>query len=260
MVVLGVELHPVLLINLVGKLAAVGAWCVTGHLGLAAVCFFGPDALVLYHMMVPSAQGLGQVFTRFETEARELWLTIDDGPDPIDTPRILDLLDRHQARATFFVIGARAARHPELLGEIVRRGHQVGNHTQTHPAGTFWCATPVRVRTEIDAAANVLAAAGVDSAWFRSPAGIKPLSLGAALRSRALDCIGWTIRSGDCLAREPERVAARVMRELRPGAIVLVHEGISVRPAVRLRAIELLLHASTRAGYRCILPVRSQLR
>lgn len=256
----GVTLHPVLLINLAGKLVAVGVWIFTGRVGLALACFFLPDALVLYHVFMPSGQGLGRVVTRFATERRELWLTIDDGPDPEDTPRILELLDQHAARATFFVIGERAARHPELVTEILRRGHTIGNHTHSHPLGTFWCATPRRLHAELDRAAAILAATGARSAWFRAPAGIKPLGLAGALAARGLDCIGWTVRSGDCLAREAEPVVARVMRHVRSGAIVLVHEGNSVRPAVRIRAIRLLLEAFAAENYKCTLPTRSQLR
>ena len=257
---LGAKLYPVVLINLAGKLVAVGVWIFTGRLGLALAWFFLPDAFVLYHIFMPSAQGLGRVFTRFDTDRRELWLTIDDGPDPEDTPRILELLDRHDARATFFLIGERVRRYPELVAEILRRGHAVGNHTHSHPVVTFWCATPGRLRAELDAAATALTAAGAQSTWFRAPAGIKPLGLGPALAVRGLDCIGWTVRSGDCLARGPEGVVAHVMRRLQPGSIVLVHEGDSVRPAVRVRAITLLLEAFTAENYRCTLPARSQLR
>ncbi len=109
---------------------------------VSAVCFFGPDLFLLYALLAPSAQVLVRVFTRFETRAPAVCLTIDDGPDEADTPQLLDLLDRHQARAVFFLIGERAGRQPELVAEILRRGHAVGHHTQTHPVATFWCALP----------------------------------------------------------------------------------------------------------------------
>src|SRR4051812_962258 len=126
----------------------------------AAVAFFGGDLFVLYHLLVPAAQGMGRTFTRFSTTAREIWLTIDDGPDPSDTPQILDLLDQHAARATFFVVGKRAAQHPELIAEILRRGHQVAHHTYEHAVGTFWFASPTRVRSELDRTLQTLRSAG----------------------------------------------------------------------------------------------------
>lgn len=252
--------HALLLLNLVGKLVALGLWMLADRPGLAALCFFGPDLPVLYHLFVPSAQGVTRVFTRFETDEPECWLTIDDGPDADDTPRILDLLDRHGARATFFVIGERAARNPELVAEILRRGHEIGHHTHTHPVGTFWCATPSRLDAELDRATAALAISGARPRWFRAPAGIKALWLKRALAARGLHCVGWTVRSGDCLGHEPEKVAASVMRRLRPGAIVLVHEGDSVRPAMRVRAIALLLEACQARNFRCVLPTPAQLR
>lgn len=260
MVVLGAKLHPVVLINVISKIVAVAVWLLADRPGVAVALFVGPDALVLYHLFMPSAQGVGRVATRFATPRREVWLTIDDGPDPEDTPRLLDLLDRHEARATFFVIGERAARHPALVSEILRRGHEIGHHTHTHPAGSFWCASPRRLHAELDRATATLAAAGATLRWFRAPAGIKHLGLETALEARGLTCVGWTIRSGDCLARVPEDVASHVIPRLTPGAIILMHEGISVRPAVRIRAISLILEAGTAQNYRFVLPERTQLR
>jgi len=231
-----------------------------GQWAWAAVVYIGPDLWVLYHLFAPSAQGLCRNHTRFVTDRREVWLTIDDGPDPDDTPRLLDLLDRHQARATFFLIGERAARHPELVREIRRRGHEIGHHTHTHPAGTFWCATPRRLAAELDDALPALTVAGPPPRWFRAPVGIKHLLLPAALARRGLHCVGWTIRSGDCLSRNPETVRARIARELRPGAILLLHEGPSVPAASRVTAISLVLDTLAARQFRCILPDPEKLR
>lgn len=248
------------LIILLALKAAAITLALLGFWAAAAVVYFGPDLWVLYHLFVPSAQGFGRVFTHFATDRAEVWLTIDDGPDETDTPQILDLLDRHDARATFFVIGERAARAPELVQEIIRRGHEIGHHTQTHPVATFWCASPSRLRAELaDTLAPVLPP-DVRLRWFRSPVGIKHLLLPAALASRGLQCVGWSIRSGDCYSRRPETVVAKVMRRLRPGVILLLHEGRSVPPTVRVKAIALLLEALGAQGYRCILPRAEQLR
>ena len=80
--------------------------------------------------------------THFETTQREVWLTIDDGPDPVDTPRLLEILRRFEARATFFVIGERAARFGAELEAIRAAGHEIANHTARHPSATFWCLPP----------------------------------------------------------------------------------------------------------------------
>lgn len=243
-----------------GKLAALWFWLRTPWPEAGVAVFFGPDLLVFYHLFVPSAQGFGRTFTRFATDAKEVWLTIDDGPDPADTPRILDLLDRHGARATFFVIGERAAAHRGVVAEIVRRGHEVGHHTLTHPAGTFWCAGPRRLGRELDGGLEALATAGVRPRWFRAPVGIKNVFLAPVLSRRGLRCVGWTIRSGDCLARDAGAVAAHVRAGLRPGAILLMHEGPSVPEPLRVRALELVLAALSARGYRCVLPDPARLR
>jgi len=243
-----------------GKLAALWLWLRTPWSGAGFAAFFGPDLLVFHHLFVPSAQGFGRTVTHFATGAKEVWLTIDDGPDPADTPRILDLLEQHGARATFFVIGERAGRHRDLVAEIVRRGHEVGHHTLTHPAGTFWCAGPARLGRELDGGLAALAAAGVRPRWFRAPVGIKNVFLAPALSRRDLRCVGWSIRSGDCLGRNAGAVVAHVEARLRPGAIVLMHEGPSVPAPLRVRALEGVLTALRARGYRCVLPDPRQLQ
>jgi len=235
-------------------LAVFGSW------PAAVIVYVVPDLWVLYNLFVPSAQGLCRSFTHFATTQPEIWLTIDDGPDPDDTPRILDLLDRHQARATFFLIGDRAAQQPELVRQIVRRGHEVGHHTHTHPVGSFWCASRTRLGAELDAATAVLQPLGPPLRWFRAPVGIKHFLLPRALSSRGLHCVGWSIRSGDAFGRRPEAVVARVIRQLHPGAIVLVHEGRTVPSSIRVTAIAQLLDALAARHYRCVLPDPAQLR
>lgn len=251
--------RPLLVFALACKAAAAALWC-TAHPTAAALVFFAPDPFVLYALFAPSAQGLCRVFTHFVSERPAVWLTIDDGPDEHDTPRILDLLDRYQARATFFVIGERAARWPDLVEEIIRRGHQIGHHTHTHPAGTFWCAGPRRLAAELDDALAVLRQAGIRPQLFRAPVGIKHLFLAHALATRGLRCIGWSVRSGDCRARSPERLVADMTRHLRPGAIILLHEGPSVPQPVRIKGITLLLEAIAARNLACVVPAADQLR
>lgn len=226
----------------------------------AIALWAAPDLWILYNIFVPSAQGLCRNFTRFETTRPEIWLTIDDGPDPSDTPQILDLLEQHQARATFFVIGERAARHPELVADIVRRGHELGHHTQTHPAPSFWCASRSRLNVELDGVFVAVRPSGAQLRWFRPPVGIKHFLLPAALASHGLTYVGWSVRSGDYFARRPETVVTTVMRKIRPGSIVLLHEGPTVRASVRVAAIGQLLEALDRNNYRCVLPEPAKLR
>ncbi|MDP3070600.1 MAG: polysaccharide deacetylase family protein [Opitutaceae bacterium] len=254
------KLPALLVVALATKACAFVLWLAGAKPALAAACFIAPDPFLLWGLFVPSAQGLVRVFTHFATNRREVWLTIDDGPDPEDTPRILDLLDRHGARATFFVIGERAARHPELIREIVRRGHEVAHHTHTHPHATFWCAGPARLAAELDRALAALGEAGVKPRWFRPPVGIKHLLLGRALAQRDLRCVGWTVRSGDSRAGSAAAVVRQVAPRLRSGAIVLLHEGPRLTASVRVQGIALVLEMCAQRGFACVIPRADQLR
>lgn len=224
-----------------------------------AVFFIG-DALLLWHFLVPEAQGLARVFTRFRADRPEYWLTIDDGPDPDDTPRLLELLARHDARATFFLIGKRADRHRTCVAEILRHGHEIAHHTDTHPATGLWCVSPSRLAAELDRPLALFASIGAPRPHrFRAPMGIKNLFLARALATRSLACVAWSIRSRDSFARDPESVAARVLRKLRPGSIILMHEGPFLAPSVRVEAIRLVLEGASARGYRAIIPTPDRL-
>jgi len=246
-----------IILNLAGKVAAI--WLGFSAPVTALALWLVPDALLAYHHMVPRAQGLVRMHRRFATAGREVWLTIDDGPDPDDNPRILELLAAHGAKATFFLIGAKAAAHPELVRAIAAAGHEVANHTQTHPMATFWYALPARVGRELDESQAALGAAGVRPARFRPPGGLKSLWLGPALAARNLTCVGWSARGLELRARDPEEVAGRVTRGLAPGAILLLHEGPRVPAPIRVEAIRRVLDRLRDAGYRCVVPTAEQL-
>ncbi len=254
-------------LNLACKIAAV----LIGRsaLGPAFALWFAPDALLAYHLFVPGAQGLLRVHQRFTTAAREVWLTIDDGPDPDDTPRILALLTAHHARATFFIIGENAVAHPALLRAISGAGHEIAHHTHTHPLYTFWSASPTRLRAELTAgfaalSASIAGAAGAAPlprpTRFRPPAGIKNIFLKSALAAHGLTCIGWSARGLERRHRDPATVAATVTHALQPGAILLLHEGPRVPAPIRVEAVRLVLEKLTAAGYRCVIPTPAQLR
>ena len=252
-------MHPSLLLVLLLKAAAVFAWTLGAPLWAGCVVFFGCDLWVNYQLFHPCASSLVRTCRRFRTARPEVWLTIDDGPDEHDTPRILDLLDRHGARATFFVIGEHAARHPALIAEIRRRGHEIGHHTHTHPAWSFWSAGPARVRRELDRALETLAVAGVRPVRFRAPVGIKNIFLHRALADRGMRNIAWSARGCDAISKNADKVVARVLRDARPGAILLMHEGSHLHENIRVHALARLLAALDERGLKCVIPADDQL-
>src|SRR5262245_45202602 len=175
--------------------------------------------------MRPGSRLFSPVLRRLPTRESEVWLTIDDGPSA-DTAAMLDLLERHRARATFFLVGERAARQPELVREIVRRGHRVGNHSQSHPQAWFWALGPRRMRAQIASnQATLTAIAGTAPRWFRAVVGMANPFVAAPLREHGLARVAWSARGYDAFAADPARVVARIERNLAPGAIVLLHEG-----------------------------------
>jgi peptidoglycan/xylan/chitin deacetylase (PgdA/CDA1 family) len=185
---------------------------------------------------------------------RELALTIDDGPDPEVTPAVLDLLDAHRVRATFFCIARRARRYPALVREIVARGHSVQNHSDVH-RHTFSLLGPRGMEAELRSAQETLASlTGVRPTWFRAPAGLRNPFLDPVLHQLDLRLVSWTRRGFDTRDGHASRVTRRLTRGLAAGDILLLHDagaarGGTGRPVV-LDVLPPLLEALAAAGLR----------
>lgn len=158
-------------------------------------------------------------------QARSVALTFDDGPDPHVTPRVLDLLDVHGARATFFCIGNRVAAAPQLTREIVRRGHRVENHTFAHPLH-FGFLGPAALAREIDAAQRILTeVCGRRPTHFRAPAGVRSPFLQPVLASRNLLLTSWSRRGFDAVSKDAKAISRRLTKRLGSGEVLLLHDG-----------------------------------
>lgn len=239
---------------MLGPIALIALWPYSPAAAVGALAL--SHALVIYPILRPNVQWLGPVVTHFETAANEAWLTIDDGPTG-DTRAVLDLLDAHGVKATFFVKGLLTERHPEVTREIIARGHSVANHSHTHPTGSFWCALPGRVATELDECNRALrTVTGEESRWFRAPVGMKNPAVHPALARRGMRLIGWTARGFDAVVQDPEQVLARILPELRPGAIIVLHQGREHS----LRVLERVIVALKERGYSFVIPQDEQLR
>ncbi len=208
--------------------------------------------VLLWGVLRPGSAIYGPVLARLRTDARAVWLTIDDGPSD-DTAALLDLLDAHGARATFFLVGGRAAARPDLVRAIAARGHGIGNHSQTHPQAWFWALGPARMRAEVGDCQHALTAiTGVAPRWFRAVVGHANPLLHAPLRDQGLARVAWSARGFDAVAADPGTVARRIARDLAPGAIVLLHEGA---PHGRsLEAVAAVLALLRAQGYATVVP------
>jgi len=223
------------------------------HAALALALLLQPSAwrwvlaaLFANHLLLtaaglwPRSSWLGRNWTRLPAGSAcrgEIALTIDDGPDPGVTPAVLDLLDRLQVRATFFCIGGKARRHPALCREIVARGHDVQNHSERH-RHNFSMLGPRGYRRELQAAQDTLAAiTGRRPQFFRAPAGLRNPFLGPALARMGLRLAAWTRRGYDTRSGDAAVVLRRLLPALRPGAILLMHDGNCARGAAGVPVI-----------------------
>lgn len=183
-------------------------------------------------------------------------ITIDDGPDPEVTTRVLELLDEHHAKATFFCIGERVAQYPTLARTIVERRHEIGNHSHRHSM-RFSLLGPSALAEEIARAQQVIAqATGEVPRFFRAPAGLRNPFLEPVLVRANLLLASWTRRGFDTMNGSAAVVLGRLTRRLQAGDILLLHDGHAARTpggtAVILEVLPRLLRALTACGLRPI--------
>lgn len=169
-------------------------------------------------------------------------ITFDDGPDPAATPATLDRLDELGLRATFFQLGSMVERHPELVAEVLRRGHDVGTHGYRHERHLV--RTPGWVRRDLDAAARAMQGAGVAPAWYRPAYGQVTAATLAMAKAAGWKTVLWSAWGREWASDRPQEVAERIARRLRPGAIVLLHDSDRFGPTgmwrLALDALELV--------------------
>ena len=243
-------LHVLALASLI---AAPGQW----RWALAAV--FANHVLLGLFGLWPRSHALGPNWTRLPAKAtarHEIALTIDDGPDPVVTPQVLDMLDRYAVQATFFCIGEQAARYPELCREIVQRGHAVENHSQHHRLD-FALLGYTGFMRELQAAQDTLTAiTGQRPLFFRAPAGLRNPFLDPVLARLELRLASWSARGFDTWSHEAERVKHKLLHALQAGAILLLHDGNAARTQngtpVILAVLPSVLAAAKTAGLRFV--------
>ena len=181
------------------------------------------SGLFSWAAVAPLAQLFGRTL-QHTGKASTLALTFDDGPNPGATPRVLDLLEAHGARATFFMVGRHIRAFPALAKQVAERGHAVGNHTETHPRLTFLPAS--QIGGELDRCQEALASiVGRRARWMRPPWGYRGPQLQAVVSRKGYEGVAmWSISGRDW---RPDGVAPLIerLRPARGGDIVLLHDG-----------------------------------
>ena len=189
-----------------------------GAAGIGAATALG------YQSMSPTGQWYGRTFTGLAPGSKKLALTYDDGPNDPHTMRLLEVLERHQVRATFFMIGQFVRQRPEIVRAVASAGHVIGNHTFTHPNLIFL--SPRQTRWQMEACDRILSdIAGEHSRLFRPPFGARrPATLRVA-RSLGLQPVMWNVTGWDWKTTSPEYVQKKVTRQIRGGDVILLHDG-----------------------------------
>jgi peptidoglycan-N-acetylglucosamine deacetylase len=179
------------------------------------------------------------------TERQAIALTVDDGPHPATTPALLDVLARHEARATFFVLGASAERYPGLMARIAAEGHELGNHTYFDEPSALL--PPAVLEQRIAGAHDVLVRFGPVRLLRPGSGWITPRVLRAAER-HGYRCVLGSVYPHDAHVRWPRYLVWDVLRRVRPGTIVILHEGSPGRAQVA-RVVDTVLPVLRSRGY-----------
>lgn len=215
-------------------------------LGSAALMLGGYAALVLGGVLVLRLRVFVDAIVRGPSGARGVALTFDDGPHPKWTPLLLDVLAKHGATATFFLVGRKAEAYPEVVRAILAGGHAVGLHSYAHDR-LFALRGERRVRDDLERGMAALEkVTGSRPVLFRPPIGHTNPAIARVVDTLGLVAVGWTIGGRDGVARtRPEDVVARVRRDLQDGAIVLLHDAPErgEREPAALRALPRILDA-----------------
>jgi peptidoglycan/xylan/chitin deacetylase (PgdA/CDA1 family) len=195
-------------------------------LGVAftAAGIFGASCAAGYQSKAPTGQWYGRTFTGLRPGTKQLALTYDDGPNDPHTLRLLEVLARHNVKATFFLIGRFAKQRPDIARELTRGGHVIGNHTFSHPNLIF--ASPSQTRMQLlDCEQSLTDAVGEHSKLFRPPfGGRRPDTLRIA-RALGLEPVMWNVAGRDWKGRPAEYIERRVRQRVRGGDVILLHDG-----------------------------------
>jgi len=231
-----------------------------GAFGLSAPSLGIPLAALLALLADGVARPSSSLFyptvTHGPRDSGSVALSFDDGPDPEVTPAVLDALAMYDARATFFSIGRSLEEHPQLGRRVVAEGHELGNHSWRHSRWQNFFGAGEQAR-EIERGAQAIAAVTGHHGMplYRPPIGLKSPRLARAAYRHELTLVAWSLHSRDTRTADPERTAQRVLERIRPGDIVLMHDGHDLpgrhRPACA-QAVPLILEGLRQKGLRCV--------
>jgi peptidoglycan/xylan/chitin deacetylase (PgdA/CDA1 family) len=207
------------------------------------LCFVAP--------FLPRAGFFLPVISRGGGKGKVVALTFDDGPDPAVTPLLLDLLGRYRLTVAFFITGRNTERYPELVREILQRGHDIGNHSYRHDP-LLMLRSRARLTDEIARTQELLARFGVRPFVFRPPVGVTNSRLPGVLRGLGMECVTFSCRACDFGNRRIGGLARNILKKARPGAIILLHDVAPPgggRIVEWLEGVEMIIRGLKAGGY-----------
>jgi peptidoglycan-N-acetylglucosamine deacetylase len=218
---------------------------------LALLLYTAGTLLMLYLLFHPRNQWLVDNRSRVDG-VNCVALTFDDGPDPVDTPKLLDMLREKDVKATFFVVGKRADEHPEIVRRAWAEGHLIANHTWSHYS-LFCFLTPSRLRAEIERGTeSVRLSCGFRPRLFRSPVGLRHPLLRPYLKDAGLEYVSWTIRTRDTFNRDAAVLARRILKRAASGDIILLHDHLPGGAHAMLEALPGVIDELRERGFQFV--------
>ena len=190
------------------------------------------------------------IYRKKENEFMKIALTFDDGPHPRYTPQILDILDKYGIKATFFSIGVNADNYPDTMEMVIRRGHEIGNHTYTHPHVA--CLDSEMLKREVEQCESVVfGLTDYKTKLFRPPEGMIEGCVKSVIKELDYKVILWDIDTLDWAHTPPEKIAENVIRNISSGDIILMHDYIAYNSPTP-EALELFIPILLEKGYKFV--------
>lgn len=191
-----------------------------------AILVVGFLLLAVYASVSISAGVYVKAFCRAKGNSKSIALTFDDGPDSVWTPKVLEVLRRYNVKATFFCIGDKVEKHPQLVKMLIEEGHIVGNHTYYHTS-FFPLLSTKKMVDELQRCNEALTnITGESITLFRPPFGVTNPTIAASVRELGYKVVGWSIRSFDTVKSEREKVLRRILKKAHAGGVILMHDNL----------------------------------
>ncbi len=190
------------------------------------------------------------IYRKNKNDYMKIALTFDDGPHPRYTPKILDILDRYEIKATFFVVGVNAENYPDTMESVIKRGHEIGNHTYSHPHVS--CLDSSTLKSEVEHCESAIyGLTDYKTKLFRPPEGMVDADVRKVLRDLDYKVILWDIDTRDWAHTSPETIADNVLSTISSGDIILMHDYIG-HDSPTLEALEIMIPRLLHKGYKFV--------